>query len=61
MHLVIFNRWGEQIFETTTLEGGWDGTYKGVRAQEDVYTYVLYYVMNDGIAYQKYGRISLIY
>jgi len=36
----IFNRWGEKIFETTDLEEGWDGTYKGKPQEAGSYVYV---------------------
>tara|TARA_R110001592_G_scaffold119491_5_gene322651 strand:+ start:2881 stop:3915 length:1035 start_codon:yes stop_codon:yes gene_type:complete len=35
----IFNRWGELIFESNDLEVGWDGYYKGVLQNNDVYVY----------------------
>ncbi|MBL4707276.1 MAG: gliding motility-associated C-terminal domain-containing protein, partial [Flavobacteriales bacterium] len=35
----IFNRWGEIVFETSKLEEGWDGTYKGEEQNNDVYVY----------------------
>jgi len=35
----IFNRWGEEIFLSTDMEIGWDGTYKGVLQNNDVYAY----------------------
>lgn len=28
-HLMIFNRWGDMIFETNTPDQGWEGDYKG--------------------------------
>ncbi len=40
-HLMIFNRWGQMIFETDDLSQSWDGSYKGVPVPEDVYAYVL--------------------
>ncbi len=36
-HLMIFNRWGEMLFESYDINKGWDGTYKGNDAQIDVY------------------------
>ncbi|MDX1349613.1 MAG: PKD domain-containing protein [Putridiphycobacter sp.] len=33
----IFNRWGELVFETTDKEVGWDGYYKGMLQNNDVY------------------------
>jgi gliding motility-associated-like protein len=35
----IFNRWGEELFFTTNEEEGWDGYYKGVLQNNDVYVY----------------------
>ena len=33
----IFNRWGQQIFESTNYEVGWDGTYKGNSSPQGTY------------------------
>lgn len=35
----IFNRWGEEIFLSTDKNVGWDGYYKGVLQNNDVYAY----------------------
>lgn len=39
-HMMIFNRWGEMVFESYDVNGAWDGTY-GSRdlVQEGVYTW----------------------
>ncbi len=41
--MLIFNRWGEEIFESDDLNKGWDGTVKNAGSslvvQEDVYVY----------------------
>ena len=37
--LLVFDRWGEQIFSTKNLNEGWDGNYKGNPCQIDVYVY----------------------
>ncbi len=39
--MMIFNRWGELIFETKKLAPGWDGTINGKIAVQDVYVYVI--------------------
>lgn len=39
---LIFNRWGELIFETEDKYFQWDGTYKGKRVPLGVYVYQLY-------------------
>jgi gliding motility-associated-like protein len=38
---MIFNRWGELVFETQEIGVGWDGTYAGNKVQEGVYTWKL--------------------
>jgi gliding motility-associated-like protein len=38
---LIFNRWGELIFESQTVGEGWDGTYRDHKCQDGVYTWKL--------------------
>jgi len=38
-NLVIFNRWGEVIWESFDSEVGWDGTYGGYPVQDGTYTW----------------------
>jgi gliding motility-associated-like protein len=33
----IYNRWGEKVFETTNINEGWDGKYKGSVCMEGNY------------------------
>lgn len=35
--LVIYNRWGNKVYETTNYLLGWDGTYKGKNVQDGTY------------------------
>ena len=28
-NMIIYNRWGQEIFKTSNPATGWDGTYKG--------------------------------
>ena len=37
----IFDRWGNEVFHTTDVNEGWDGTYKGKPALVGDYTYIL--------------------
>ena len=41
--MVIFNRWGEIIFESNNAEVGWDGTYGGNLCQDGVYLWQITY------------------
>ncbi len=38
-HMLIYDRWGELIYETFSLDDKWDGYYKGKLVQDDVYVY----------------------
>ena len=35
----IFNRWGELLFETNSVQDTWDGKYQGENCPQDVYAY----------------------
>lgn len=37
--MLIFDRWGEKIFESSALNEGWDGKYRGTLCKEGVYVY----------------------
>lgn len=44
---IIFNRWGEKIFETNNEFSAWDGNYKGKNCPESVYYWCLHYDDNS--------------
>ena len=60
VHWVIYDRWGEKIFETTSLDKGWDGTYKGQLLPPDVYGYYLQCTCEGGGEFFKKGNVTLL-
>ncbi len=60
MNVKVYNRWGEMVFESNSLEQGWDGIYKGKPQEMDAYAYVLHATFIDGSATQKQGNVTLI-
>lgn len=60
-HLMIFNRWGELIFESFDQETGWDGYYKGKIAKQDVYVWKVKGTYSDGKGFTKSGNVTLLY
>jgi len=56
----IYDRWGNQVFDSTDLAFGWDGTYKGRQMDNAVFVYSLQGVLTDGSSVSKKGNISLI-
>jgi gliding motility-associated-like protein len=41
--LVVFNRWGQQLFESISKNNKWDGMFKGVKCEVGTYFYILTY------------------
>ena len=60
MRFIIWNRWGQKVFETNDKDIGWDGKYQGVIQPMDVYVYTLDVEFFDGTKAVKKGDISLI-
>lgn len=58
----IFNRWGNMIFSTDSLDPqmGWDGTYKGKDQPADTYTWIVYGIGQAGQPISKSGSVVLI-
>ncbi len=59
--LIVFDRWGKQVFRTTDPNEGWDGTYQGgLLAEQAVYSYkVIYYNGDVGEKIQT-GTVTLV-
>lgn len=61
----IFNRWGELVF---TRDGfmpndpafGWDGKYKGVQLNNDVFVYMIEVICGNGSLVSYNGNVALI-
>ena len=58
----VFNRWGEQIFETNNSLESWDGTFKGKDSPDGVYIYLISYRFKDKKMATKYesGYFTLV-
>ena len=56
----IFNRWGELVFETDNPDQGWDGTFRGVLQEMDVYTWTLKVVFANRRTENLQGNLTLI-
>lgn len=58
--LVIYDRWGEQVYEGKSLEQCWDGNFKGKKLDSAVFAYYFSVVFVDGTKGDAKGNISLI-
>jgi gliding motility-associated-like protein len=59
--MMIFSRWGEEVFESHDIDSGWDGKVKGLTAPGDVYPWkITYRIGSDGKETVLHGTVTLI-
>jgi gliding motility-associated-like protein len=59
--MIIYDRWGEVIFETQNVDIGWDGTYNGKMAQIGTYTWVIEFKSRTSSEREKIkGHVNLM-
>jgi gliding motility-associated-like protein len=56
MSYQIYNRWGELIYEGNQSDEGWDGTYAGQPAQNDMYLVKVFYAYESGLRHLKFSE-----
>jgi gliding motility-associated-like protein len=59
-HLSIYNRWGQKVFESNSIEKSWDGKYKNIAQEIGIYAYIVSYAINGETQPLKTGNITLI-
>ena len=60
VEMLVYNRWGEKIFESSNPYVAWDGSFKGVLQQPGVYTYYTKITFLNDRAIEKKGSVTLI-
>ncbi|MFK7775091.1 MAG: gliding motility-associated C-terminal domain-containing protein [Saprospiraceae bacterium] len=61
--LQIYNRWGNNVFETSNLMEGWDGKFNNNPSPSDVFVWKIFYTVNfDGQVLERTisGDVTLI-
>ncbi len=62
--ILIFNRWGQQIYESTDAYTGWDGMFDESPCADGLYVYIVTYSMGTEPATQKQrvqrGAVTLL-
>ncbi len=60
-NLIIYDRWGEIVFETNDINLGWDGRIKnGQIAPVGTYTWIAKFKDEQNIAHEEYGKVNII-
>lgn len=57
---IIFNRWGQKIYEWNDPSGGWDGTHNGTPVREGVYFVDVQAKGSDGRKYHIRRDVNLL-
>jgi len=61
-HLIIYNRWGDIVYESFNKEKGWNGKMKNdIFAPAGVYTWVLSYQNHIGEKFKQRGTVTLLF
>ncbi len=56
----VFDRWGEMVFESTTLNFGWDGSFRGVPVNAGVFVWTLEGFLSNGKEVKKHGSTTIL-
>ncbi len=60
IYWVIYDRWGEKVFETRDPKQGWDGTYKGKALDPAIFVYYLKVTCFSGNEISQKGNVAII-
>jgi PKD repeat protein len=61
LFFTLYNRWGEEIFTTRDPDFIWDGTFRGKKASEGIYSYRAWVRDLEGKQYDYTGQVLLMY
>ena len=57
---IVYNRWGQKVFETNDINKGWDGIYENMSSDPVVFAWHLKARCFNGDNIEKKGNVTLI-
>lgn len=57
--LLVFDRWGAKVFSSTSIENGWDGSFRSEPCKSDVYIWKIYLTSVNGEMKTLTGHVTL--
>lgn len=60
LRIIIFDRWGNNVFISTESKPFWDGTFRGLPCMSGVYAYAIEGFSDLGGSFSKTGSITLV-
>jgi gliding motility-associated-like protein len=58
--ILITDRWGQEVYNSTDTKQGWDGTTNGIEREMDVYAYTVWVKLDNGREKMYHGNVTLI-
>ncbi|MNU69792.1 Calx-beta domain protein [compost metagenome] len=58
--VLIYDRWGQEVFHSTSIRWEWDGTYKDLLVPDGTYTYKIKYVTKSNIEDIIIGHVNVL-
>ena len=56
----LYNRWGDKVFSTNSIDNGWDGNVRENKSPTGIYFYQLKARVNNGDEIVRSGDITLV-
>jgi gliding motility-associated-like protein len=60
LHITIYDRWGNKVFESESQSEGWDGNYGGKTEDAGTFVYYARGTYTDGTTFNKKGNVTLV-
>ncbi len=61
LEMLIFNRWGQEIYSTTNIQHPWDGRFKGAPVPDGTYVYIMRWMNRcRGTREERHGHVTLL-
>jgi gliding motility-associated-like protein len=59
-NFIVYNRWGQIVFQTSDLNKAWDGNYKKLQQESDVYIWTCSYQFEGEQIKTEQGTVTVI-
>ena len=58
--LILYNRWGQTVFESNDFLNSWNGSFEGTEQPMGTYVYFLNYTDLNGVSFSEQGNFTLV-
>jgi len=58
--ILVFNRWGEKVYDSEDKNAQWDAIYKNTQSADNVYVWIAYYTGWDERNYMQKGNVTVV-